>query len=164
MTAIAADTLEQRVSRIEDQLAIYQLISAYAAAADSCNMDAMLALWHEEGEYDIGGLGYHKGHQGVRNALDGDYHQMLVTNGSGHVNSIPHVIVEGDRARATNFSTLFMWKDGAFILERLAAVRWDLVRDKGRWKVRMRTTQPLHGTNQKAKELLWQAGEPPRTL
>jgi len=109
-------------------------------------------------------VGYHKGHQGVRNALDGDYHQMLVTNGSGHVNSIPHVIVEGDRARATNFSTLFMWKDNEFILERLAAVRWDLVRDQGRWKVRKRTTEPLHGTNKKAKDLLWQAGDKPRTL
>ena len=164
MSAKPVESLEQRVSRIEDQLAIYQLISAYAAAADSCNMDAMLALWHEEGEYDIGGLGYHKGHQGVRNALDGAYHQMLVTNGSGHVNSIPHVIIDGDHARATNFGTLFMWKDGEFMLERLSAVRWDLVRDKGRGKIRMRTTEPLHGTNARSKDLLREAGDKPRVL
>lgn len=164
MTAKPGETLEQRLLRIEDHLAIYQLISAYGAAADSCNMDAMLALWHEDGEYAIGGLGNHKGHQGVRNALNGEYHQMLVTNGSGHVNSIPHVVVDGDRAVATNFGTLFLWKDGEFILERLASARWDLVRDRGSWKIMKRTTEPLHGTNEKAKDLLWRAGDKPAAV
>jgi len=160
--ANAEQGLEQRLRRIEDQLAIYQIISAYSAAADSSNIEIMRKLWHEDCELEIVGHGTFRGHQGIAQVLAGKYHQMLVTNGSGHATSLPHIEVAGDRASATVFSMLFLYRDGDFILERLAAARWEFVRaEGGSWRILKRTTEPMFGANANAKALLERVLEAP---
>jgi hypothetical protein len=142
-------SLEERIQRIEDQLAIYQVISAYGPSADATNMEVIKQLWHEDGIYDVDGHGYFVGHDGLQQGFDADFHLMLVDHGSGHTSTLPHVLIEGDRAVATHHGTLFQHKDGTFELIRLIASRWELVRapdERFGWQVSRRTNRLLDGS------------------
>jgi hypothetical protein len=159
MTVLSLENIEKRIRRIEDQLAIYQLISAYGAFADSNNVAAMQALFHVDAEMVIGGHGVLKGHAGIADAMHGPYHQMLTTNGSGHTASLPYVVIEGDRASATLFNILFRHRNGEFIVERVAAGRWEFIRSLAGWKIFRKTTEPMFGTTEKAQKVLTQIQE-----
>jgi SnoaL-like domain len=156
MTGSSLESLEKRIRRIEDQLAIYQLISAYGAFADSSSLESMQALFHTDAEMVIGGHGALKGHAGIAEAMHGPYHQMLTKNGSGHTASLPYVVIEGDRASATLYNILFRNRDGEFIVERVAAGRWEFIRSLAGWKILKKTTEPMFGTNEKAQKVLTQ--------
>lgn len=147
MTA-TSKTLEERVQRIEDQMTIYQVISAYGPSADACNMDAIKQLWHEDCVYEIGGLGSYHGHAGMAEAFAGEFHQDKVKYGSGHASTLPYVVIEGDRAVATHHGTLFAHRDNQFQLIRLIASKWQLVRTPGKglgWQILRRTNHLLNG-------------------
>ena len=152
-----AKTLEERIKLLEDQFAIYQLISAYGPAADSCNMKDIKRLWHEESVYEVGGLGRFEGYAGFKENFEGDFHQGVVKAGSAHISAFPHVIDEGDRAVATHYGTLYTHRDGQFVCVRLIASRWQFVRtaDKG-WQIMRRTNVLLDG-NPEARKLLSRA-------
>jgi hypothetical protein len=45
--------LERRIALLEDQVAIYQLMSAYGPAADSGSTERATSLWTEAGVYDL---------------------------------------------------------------------------------------------------------------
>jgi hypothetical protein len=70
-------------------------------------------------------------------------------------------VIEGDRATATHYGTLFTRKDGQFVLLRLTASRWDLQRfeDKG-WRVMQRTNRLLDGSAE-ARQILTEVQQPP---
>ncbi|MEO8296366.1 MAG: nuclear transport factor 2 family protein [Burkholderiales bacterium] len=147
-------SLEERLQRVEDHLAIYQLISAYGPAADSCNMADIARIWHEDGTYAVGGMGEFKGHAKLTELYNGDFHQGIVAHGSAHASTQPHVVIDGDRATATHYGTLFAHENGQFNVVRLIASRWDLVRTPGKgWQVMKRTNHLLNG-NAAARELL----------
>jgi len=167
MTGQSEAPTEQRLRRIEDHLDIYQIISAFGAAADSTTLEIMYQLWDESCELVIGAPvaepptasasvlhGVNAGHQGLHNVMTGEYHKALVAHGSAHINSLPHIEIEGDRAVATTYQTLFLFKDPQFALERLTAARWEFRRTHEGWRIARRTTELLDGGNQKATELL----------
>jgi hypothetical protein len=148
-------SLEERLQRVEDQLAIYQVISAYGPSADATNMEVIKQLWHEDGIYDVDGHGYLVGHDGLQQGFDAEFHQTLVAHGAGHASTLPHVLINGDRAVATHHGTLFEHKDGRFELIRLIASRWELSRTPDEtfgWRVTKRTNRLLDGS-QPALEL-----------
>lgn len=149
-------TLEERIQRIEDHLAIFQVIAAYGPSADSCNMENINQLWNEKCVYDVGGLGYYHGHAGMQEAFDGEFHQDIVKHGSGHASGMPHVVIDGDRAVATHHATLFAHRDGEFKLIRLTASTWQLIRTPGKglgWQILRRTNRLLNG-DANAREVL----------
>ncbi len=47
--------LETRLHELEDQVALYQLMSAYGPLVDSGDAEATSNLWVEDGIYDWGG-------------------------------------------------------------------------------------------------------------
>jgi len=147
-------SLEERIQRLEDQQAIYQLISAYGPAADSCNMADIARIWAADGSYEIGGIGTFEGIDGIEAVFNGEFHQAMVAGGSAHASTFPHVVIDGDRASATHYGTLYGQREGRFVCVRLIASRWLLERapDRG-WQVRRRTNVLLDG-NPAARELL----------
>jgi hypothetical protein len=156
-----ASTLEERIRRLEDHLEIQNLISAYGPAADSCNMDEIMRMWHEDCVYDVGGIDYYEGHARLKQAYEIDFHQDIVKQGSAHACTRPHVVIEGDKATATHYGTLFTRKDGQFILLRLTASRWDLERFPGEgWRVMRRTNRLLDGAPE-ARQILTEVQQPP---
>jgi hypothetical protein len=53
--------MERRLAAAEDQLAIYRLLMAYGPAADSGSDDVVLALHHQDAEYDSQMQAFHGG-------------------------------------------------------------------------------------------------------
>ena len=47
--------LEAKLHALEDQVALYQLMSAYGPLVDSGDAEATAAMWTEDGVYDWGG-------------------------------------------------------------------------------------------------------------
>jgi SnoaL-like domain len=47
--------LEQRLLRVEDELAIGRLMASYGPLVDAGDADAVAGLWAEDGEYDVEG-------------------------------------------------------------------------------------------------------------
>jgi hypothetical protein len=158
--------VERRLRRIEDQLSIYQIISAYNVAVDSSDLDLLCDLWHEDGELVVQPpatleapdarpeYGVSQGHQGLRDRMMGDRHKMLVAQGSAHVNSLPHVVIDGDLATATSYQKMFLFKNGQFVVDRLSAARWEFIRTANGWNITKRISEAMRAPNKGALELL----------
>ena len=90
--------LERRIALLEDQVAIYQLMAAYGPAADSGSTDRATSLWAEDGIYDLHSR-VMTGRGEIAQELEGEWHQGLIAQGSGHIVSMPHVVVDGRSGR-----------------------------------------------------------------
>jgi hypothetical protein len=147
MTAAGKDAtdLESRLRRVEDQLAIYQLISSYGPLADGNLHEETAELWTEDGLYDID-LGRFEGRGEIAGFLRGPLHQGLTAGGCSHILSLPHIVFDGDRAVATNYSQTVKHEDGEFSIFRSVISRWELVRTTTGWKVERRLNQALNGS------------------
>ena len=155
--------IETRLRALEDQIAIYQLLSSYGPLVDSGDAEATAALWTEDGVYDWGGgpkpadgtavpkegnAGAAYSRAEVAAMVAGKNHQGLIAAGAGHVIGLPHVVVDGDTAVATGYARLYGWNGEHFVVLRVSANRWELVRTPEGWRVANRTNRPLNGTDE----------------
>lgn len=139
------DRLEAHVRRLEDQVAIYQLLASYGPAVDSRSGEALSNLWAEGGRYDFGGPPL-EGRDRVAGLVDLDTHAGYVAAGCAHVVSMPLVSVDGDDAVATGYSRVYLRSGDGWKVERASANRWELVRTPAGWKVVNRIARLLDGT------------------
>lgn len=153
-------SIEERLDAIEDYIEIHQLICSYGPAADATHWELIKEIWAEDCVYEVGGLGAYQGHAGLHDAFYGEFHQDLMRAGSGHVSSMPHIVIDGDRASATHHGTLYKQVDGAFPVIRLIASRWELERREKGWVVVRRTNELLQ-ENPRARALLARVKEGP---
>jgi hypothetical protein len=142
------EALERRLLETEDRLAIYQLIATYGPAVDSLSGDATASLWLEDGVYDSEHESkplVFKGGAALKALVEVPVHLDLVARGCAHIMSMPHIVLDGDRAIATGYSRLYL-RDGAhWRVERLSANRWELERTSTGWNVRRRVNRLLDG-------------------
>ena len=149
--------LERRIAMLEDQVAIYQLMAAYGPAADSGSTERAISLWAEGGIYDLHSR-VMTGRDEIAQELEGDWHQGLIAQGSGHIVSMPHVVVDGDRAVATCHSRLYRREGDAYRVISCSANRWEFARSEAGWQVTRRTSRRLDGSEE-SHALLSQAVE-----
>jgi hypothetical protein len=164
-TRLAA--LENRLHELEDQVALYQLMSAYGPLVDSGDAKATAALWVEDGIYDWGGgpppkdggapvkegaAGAAYSQEAIADMVRGPYHQEIINGGAGHVIGLPHIVLDGDAAVATSYSRLYRRDGDNFRVWRVGANRWEFVRTADGWRVKNRVNRVLNG------------GEEPRAL
>lgn len=138
-------SLEAHVRRLEDQIAIYQLLATYSPAVDSCDEAATAGLWAENGRYDYGGPPL-SGAREVGGLVRLDTHRAYVGKGCAHVMSLPLVSVDGDRAVATGYSHLYVHCGDGWKVERASANRWELVRTGAGWRVASRINRLMDGS------------------
>jgi hypothetical protein len=164
-TRLAA--LETRLRDLEDQVAIYQLMSAYGPLVDSGDAEATAALWIEDGVYDWGGgpksaegtpmkegaAGAAYDRAAIADMVRGPYHQEIIQGGAGHVIGLPHIVIDGDTAIATSYSRLYRRDGDNFRTWRVGANRWEFVRTAEGWRVKQRINRVLNGSAE-ARELL----------
>lgn len=151
--------LEERLRRVEDQLAITNLVAAYGPLVDSGNGPGAAQLWTEDGVYDVD-TGAYEGHDGITRMVDSAPHQQLIERGCGHLSSPPRVDVDGDTAVAVTHSQLVVRnRAGGFDVVRVTAHRWDLVRVPDGWRIARRISRLLDGS-ETARELLRPARRP----
>jgi hypothetical protein len=152
LDGVAVDSLDElaaRLCKVEDELAIRRLVLSYGPAADAGLTGLAASIWAEDGQYDWNaGQPPYESAAAVEEMLEGDLHQGLIRKGVAHFSGPLLIDLEGDRAIALNYS-MVMRQDpdnGRYWLWRVSAVRWEVERDAGSWKLRCRTNRLMDAT------------------
>jgi uncharacterized protein (TIGR02246 family) len=127
-----SESLEARVGRLEDLLAINQLFIDYGEYLDAGDFEAYAGLFAEDGQVRLGPMGTATGRAEI---------QALMTAAIGerigqtfHIVSSPRIALAGDRAQST-----VMWSVASLADDGLARVTMvghhldELVKHDGRW-------------------------------
>jgi hypothetical protein len=137
--------LADRLTRVEDELAIMRLLAAYGPAVDAGESAAAAALWTEDGAYDVGGQSRVVGREELTALYDGQQHQGIIAGGSGHLTSSPTITLSQDTATAVAYSLVCRRAENGFFIWRLSANRWSLVRTAHGWRTKERMNRVLDG-------------------
>jgi hypothetical protein len=137
--------LEERLRRVEDELAILRLISSYGPAVDSGSSEAAAAIWTHDGVYDSDAATW-SGRPAIAGMVDGSAHQALIHEGCAHVLAPPHVELDGDAAVATGYSRVYRPAEDGYAVWRLAANRWELARTPEGWRAVRRVNRLIDGS------------------
>lgn len=144
-------TFEQRLQRVEDELAIRRVLVDYSATQDARDYAGYAALFAREGEWVNGSLVY-KGREAIHKMLVdlyGDTPQGYVNNDSYHITSNPEVNVDGDRATARSRHLLIMRGPNGEPTPMLAGRYEDVfIREDGAWKILRRVDYPVMPTRE----------------
>jgi ketosteroid isomerase-like protein len=134
--------LEARLMRLEDERAVQALLTRYGFAVDSGDVDATARLFAEDCHIDIDKLNYLDGREAARGIVDCDAHRAVLPN-CAHVMGPFVVEVEGERAVATGYATIFLRVEGRNQVVRQAFGRWELAKRQGRWEVTRRLSRSV---------------------
>ncbi|MGA9489764.1 MAG: nuclear transport factor 2 family protein [Mycobacterium sp.] len=140
--------LEQRLRRVEDELAISRLLAAYGPLVDAGDSDAVADLWAPDGEYDVEGW-HMQSRADVADMVRSPAHQGLIGGGSAHFLGPACVDVDGDEAVAVCESIVVRHHDdegGGYRVWRAGANHIVLRRTAEGWRIVKRTTRALNGS------------------
>lgn len=145
----AVATLEQRLQRVEDELAIRRVITAYSNTQDAHDYDRYVALFAVDGEW-ASGTNVFKGHDAIKTMLVGLYGAPppgYVNGESFHISFNADVTLNGDKATASSRHVLFMRGPTGQPVPMLSG-RYDdeFVRENGLWKIQRRLDTPVMPT------------------
>jgi len=141
-----AASLEARLGKLEDQLAIYQVINGYGYAVDGLNAAAVGECFVDDGIYAVGDIGEMKGRERIEAITRDPGHLAYVGAGCAHMSTVPHVVIDGDKAVATCHTMVVMHGEDGFYIGRLSASRLQLNRQsEGGWKIVHRQNYMLNG-------------------
>lgn len=146
MAVIDLEVVNERLRRLEDHLAIYQVVCAYGYAVDGLNAEAVGDCYLASGVYAVGDVGRIEGRGPIAAITRSLGHLAYVEAGCAHMSSLPHVVIDGDRAVATCHTMVPMHGDAGFFIGRLSASRIELERQcDGVWRISLRENFLLDG-------------------
>jgi len=139
---------ETRITRVEAELAIRNVIARYGMAADCGNIAAALACHSENAVYvvsnpragrdgEAGDLEL-KGHQAIADMLSSEMHQSLMPDCAHTVGPLV-VDVEGDTAKVLGYSRVYHKQK----LMRLAINHWTMRKEDDAWKIARRESRVM---------------------
>ncbi|MFL5846633.1 MAG: nuclear transport factor 2 family protein [Solirubrobacteraceae bacterium] len=148
--------LEQRVARHEDDLELRRLLGRYGFCADMGLHDEWLALWTEDGVYDIvaspATLAYagkrivFAGQEGLRRLIEDPAGHMNIEGRSGHLSSIDlRTHVDGDDATAESYDLVMVREEAGMVVWGAGINRWTFRREGGDWRIAERVRRALGG-------------------
>ena len=136
------EALTRRVQALEDELAIHRQLVRYGLAVDTGDADGAAAVFTEDGVYDVDGPLLMEGGDAVRAMVRGSRHQTMLPNCAHQIG--PAVVeVDGDHARATGYSRVYLRRPDAIGIYRVSFNHWDLERHNETWLTTRRTTRLL---------------------
>lgn len=140
--------LTVKVRRLEDQLEITQLVAQYGPAVDSGSGAAAAELWTEDGRFDAVPQRRMRGRGEIAAMVEGAGHRSLLESGCGHVLTVPHIVLNGDRATGRSYALNIRWDAEAqtFWVARLSANTWRWLRTEQGWRIEERINAGLDGT------------------
>jgi hypothetical protein len=140
----------QRLRRVEDQLAIQNLMTRYGLAADCGNASLAMDCHTEHAQYRVsapkaGRDGVHEdlvlaGREAIGAMLRSELHQSMLPN-TAHTVGPSDIRVEGDCAHAIGYSRLYLYEGGQPRLMRLSINQWKFERVDGRWLIAERSSR-----------------------
>ena len=144
-------SVEERLRRVEDTLAIQAVIIAYAAHIDAHDFGAYADLFAPDGIWQNGNT-IKRGRDEIRGLLVGLYGEPaedFVNAESYHLVSNPRIVLDGDRATATSRHLLIMRGEGGQPVPELTGFYEDeFVRIDGEWKIARRVDNPIMPTRE----------------
>jgi hypothetical protein len=150
-------SLERRLQRAEDELAITRLLVDYSWTQDARDFRAYTELFAREGEW-VTGTTVYRGRPAILAMLVGIYGETplgFVNSESFHVTSNPEIEVEGDRATARSRHLLVMRGPDGLPQPALAGrYEDDLIREDGRWKILRRVDHQVMPTAEEWREIM----------
>lgn len=139
-------SLEARITRVEAELAIRNVIARYGLAADCGDVATALACHIEDAIYVVsnphagrdGEMGDLEltGHQAIADMLASDMHQSLLPDCAHTVGPLV-VEIENDSAQVTGYSRVYHKQK----LMRLAVNHWTMRVDNDEWKIARRESR-----------------------
>ena len=145
------DELARRVAALEDEREVVDLLTRYGFAVDSNDPSATASLYAEGCIVEIDGDDRIRSSEAMADMVRGRGHQSLLPNCSHQMGPFS-VRIDGDRATATGYGTVYLHDDDGFRIWRVSAGRWELERRDGRWEVARRWTRAIGSAS--AQELL----------
>jgi len=131
-------TLEQRLQRVEDELAIKRVVLEYAVRLDARDFDGYVALFAKDGTWQNGTTVKH-GRDEIRQMLVGIYGNPqpgYVNTDSYRIVSNVLVDIDGDHATAHSRQLTIMRGENGTPTPRLSGIYDDeLVREDCEWKI-----------------------------
>ena len=144
-----APTVEQRLRRVEDELAIQRILVDYAARQDARDYAGYAALFAKNGEW-VNGKNSYKGREAILKMLTGLYGTPppgYVNNESYHISTNFQIDVNGDHATARSRHLLIMRGPKGEPTPSLGGRYEDeLIREDGQWKILRRVDTPVMPT------------------
>jgi len=142
----AALTVEQRLQRVEDELAIRRILINYHAYLDGRNIDGYVSLFAKNGEW-VNGTLVRKGPVEIRQLLEGLFGNtppgFVNTESYTHTTNI-QIDLHGDRATARSRHLLVKrGPDGSPIPTLAGRYEDELIREDGQWKILRRVDYPV---------------------
>jgi uncharacterized protein (TIGR02246 family) len=155
MVAVAASpgapTVEQRLQRVEDELAIRRVLVDYSAMQDARDYAGYAALFARDGEW-VNGKTVHKGREAIYRMLVDLYGTPppgFVNSESYHISSNAQIDLKGDRATVRSRHLLVMRGPKGEPTPALAGRYEDeFIREDGKWKILRRVDFPVMPTSE----------------
>ncbi len=129
---------------IEDRLAISNLFVRYTCAIDAGDVETLVACFTEDGALESPAVGVYAGREAIR-----AFAQRFARFRQGgsqlrHVISNLVVQVQGDRAHATCYLTVFLTRDGSSRLLAPGQYDCELRKTDGAWRFQKRIVRHDH--------------------
>jgi uncharacterized protein (TIGR02246 family) len=144
-------TIEQRLQRVEDELAIRRVLVEYSATQDAHDYAGYAALFARDGEW-VNGQTVHKGREAILKMLVELYGAPppgYVNSESYHITSNAQIDLHGDRATVRSRHLLVMRGSGGAPTPALAGRYEDeFIREDGKWKILRRVDFPVMPTSE----------------
>jgi uncharacterized protein (TIGR02246 family) len=144
-------TVEQRLQRVEDELAIRRVLVDYSAFQDARDYAGYAALFAREGEW-INGKTVYKGREAIHKMLVDLYGAPppgFVNSESYHISSNAQIDLDGDRATVRSRHLLVMRGPKGEPTPALAGRYEDqFIREDGKWKILRRVDTPVMPTSE----------------
>lgn len=136
------EQLTRRVQALEDERAIHNTVTRYGFGVDSDDPEGTANLYAEDCVIDIDNVSFMHGRDEVRAMVKGDLHQAILPN-CAHLMGPFAIEVDGDRAVATGYATVYVRADGETRVWRQSFGRWQLERRDGQWQIVRRTSRAV---------------------
>lgn len=160
MTLSDQTDLAERISAIEDRLAIYTLIASHPPSADTAYAQYTRDVYLPDGVFDRGpNLEGAQGVEAIAAFTLKPAHQEAIHLGLAHFGSLPLIDLRGDHAIITSYlQILHLDHDGTprelpnhgtslgYRIHRVVVNRWELEKVDGQWMIHRRTFLPVDGT------------------
>jgi len=144
-------SIEARLTRVEAELAVRNVIARYGLAADCGDVETALACHTNDAVYVVSnpnagrGLAKNdlelKGHRAISDMLLSDMHQSLVPNCAHTVGPLV-VKIDGETAHVTGYSRVYNDQK----LMRLAINSWTMRQEHQEWKIARRESRIVGDT------------------
>ena len=105
--------LEERVGRLEDQLAIHRLINSWGPAVDTGQAEVAAGLFSDDAVL-TSDMSHLVGPAAIEEMVHSDGQQALIRQGSAHIPAFPLVDIDGDAARAIGYSRVYLHTDAGY--------------------------------------------------